>query len=106
MLLAMGIFGVLVCLASVVLLGTDISAYINSGLIPGGAFKLTNILEVMRKWTPELWTTTVNYINGSEPSFQKTFTEFAVSLPATVIGLMIGIGLVMVGFRVERYYKD
>jgi hypothetical protein len=103
--LIFGIFGTILSLVSVVLLGADITHYINVSLPNHTGFKFTKILDVMHRWMPDLWAQTVNYINGEGATFGKTVTEFCVNLPACIIGLMVGFGLVLVGFRVRSYHK-
>lgn len=101
--LSIGIIGVLLCLASAVLLGLDISRYITSGILDGN-FRMTTILELMRSWTPIYWTETVNFINTQPKGpFTSTLVNYGVSIPATIIGLLIGFGLVMFGFKIQRY---
>ncbi len=104
MLLAIGVVGVIVCLASVVLLGLDISRYIMEGFILSGKFHMTTILELMRVWTPDLWTRTVNYINN-QPQGESwaAVVHFGVSIPAMAVGLLFGLILVVIGFRIRRY---
>jgi hypothetical protein len=104
--LVIGIIGVLICQASVILLGIDITAYVNSGFILGGMFKLTNVLLVFNHWAPLLWTEIVNYMNTAPVSLQKTFLEFFVTLPATLVGLIIGFGLIYLGFRVGKFGRE
>ncbi|MBP7253579.1 MAG: hypothetical protein KBA75_08860 [Alphaproteobacteria bacterium] len=104
--LIIGIFGTLLSLASVILLGADITDFINVGLPNHSGFKFTKILDVMHRWTPDFWAQTVNYINGEGASFSKTATEFCVNLPACIIGLLFGFGLVLIGFRVQSYHKN
>lgn len=103
MLLAIGVVGVIICLASVVLLGLDISRYITAGIL-SSKFHMTTILELMRVWTPDLWTQTVNDINNrAQGEFWPAAVHFGVSIPATVIGLLLGVILVVIGFRIRRY---
>ncbi|MEJ0063227.1 MAG: hypothetical protein WDO70_08510 [Alphaproteobacteria bacterium] len=92
------------CLASVILLGLDLSSFIGDGVSEPGRLHFTQILELMRKWLPSYWTQTVNYINTQpQGEFWAWFAKFMVSLPATVVGLMIGFGLIVLGFRIHRY---
>lgn len=101
--LGIGIFGVLVCLASVILLGLDLSRYIGGGLMDG-RMHMTRILELMHIWTPETWLKTVNFIN-IEPNgpVASRLLDYAVSIPATIVGLLLGGLLVVFGFRIRRY---
>lgn len=101
--LAIGIIGVLVCLASVILLGLDLSRYISDGIL-SGRFHMTRILELMRVWTPDFWTQTVNFINTQpQGAFSSNLVEYGTAIPATIIGILIGFGLVVIGFRIRRY---
>lgn len=103
--LVIGVFGILLSLASVILLGADITDFINNGLQMHTGFKFTKILDVMHRWVPDFWAQTVNYINADGVSFGKTVAEFCVNLPACIIGLIFGFGLVLIGFRVRSYHK-
>jgi hypothetical protein len=96
--LIFGFIGVVLCLASVILLGNDISTFINNG-----HFKFTQILDIMHNSVPDYWIRVVNYINDGPLSLQKTITEFCVALPASVMGLILGFCFVLLGFRVRRY---
>jgi hypothetical protein len=101
--LAIGIFGVLVCLASVILLGLDLSRYIASGILQS-SFHMTRILELMHVWTPMTWTQTVNFINYQpNGALASTIVSFATAIPAMIIGVLIGLGLVIFGFKIRRY---
>lgn len=103
--LILGILGTLLSLASVILLGADITNFINVSLPNHTGFKFTKILDVMHRWMPDFWAQTVNYINSDGASFGKTLAEFCVNLPACIIGLIFGFGLVLIGFRVRSYHK-
>ncbi len=101
--LAIGIIGVILCLASVILLGLDLSRYISVGILDGN-FHMTKILELMRGWAPEYWTETVNFINTQpKGAFMSNLVDYGVSVPATIIGVLVGFGLVMFGFKIRRY---
>ena len=104
--LIIGVLGIALCLLSVILLGFDITAWISSGFILSGTFKLTKILEVMHKWTPDWWAQTVNYLNDGPLSLQKTVIDICVNLPAAFVGLIFGFALVLIGFRVRRQHID
>lgn len=104
--LIIGILGTLISLASVILLGADITDFINNGLPMHTGFKFTKILDVMHRWVPSFWAQTINYINADGVSFSKSATVFCVNLPACIIGLLFGFGLVLVGFRVRSYHKN
>lgn len=100
--LIIGVLGIVLSLASVVLLGADITTFINNGF---HNFKFTKIFDVMHKLTPTLWGDVFNYLNGDGVSFQKTAAEIAVNLPACIVGVVIGAAFVLIGFRVRPYEK-
>jgi hypothetical protein len=101
--LAIGVLGVLICLASVILLGLDISRYIASGILQS-SLHMTRILELMHVWTPVMWTHTVNFINYQpNGAFASTFVSYATAIPAMIIGILIGLLLVIFGFKIRRY---
>jgi hypothetical protein len=104
--LIIGFLGVIICLASMVVLGSDITAYINSGFLISGHFKFTTLMDTLHVWRPDTWMMLVNYINEGAVSFQKTVVETAVEIPMPLLGLAVGFLCVLVGFRVERFYKD
>lgn len=94
-------------MASMVLLGADVSRYLNDAFLENAkTFKITKILDVIHSWTPDFWGKTIAYINDAPVSLQKTVATFVVNLPASLVGLMIGIILVVIGFKVQRYHIE
>ncbi len=105
--LVIGFIGVFMCMASMVLLGGDVSRYINDAYMEKiKSFKITKILDVMHSWMPDFWGKTVAYINDAPVSMQKTFAIIFLNLPASLVGLMIGITLVVIGFKIQRYHIE
>ncbi len=105
--LVIGFIGVFMCMASMVLLGGDVSRYINDAYMEKiKTFKITKILDVMHSWMPDFWGKTVAYVNDAPVSMQKTFAIIFLNLPASLVGLMIGITLVVIGFKVQRYHIE
>ena len=57
----------------------------------------------MYEWTPDSWTRTVNYLNASPPrEFWANMVDAAVTMPASMVGLLLGLALVVLGFRLRR----
>jgi hypothetical protein len=104
--LIIGILGVVMCLTSAIVLGVDLTTYINSGFIMSGTLKFTSILETMRTWLPDTWMVLINYVNNAEPSLQKTITVFLLDFPVCFVGFGIGLLFVIIGFRVQRVKDD
>lgn len=93
-----GLIGVVICAASMLLLGMDITH-----MIKDGTLDITTVLDIMYRFTPDLWADVVNWINSKPANSGIAMgAGFLLSLSATLVGLLIGGLLVVIGFHMKH----
>jgi hypothetical protein len=96
--LILGIIGAVLCVASVMLFGLDITRFISEG-----NFIITSIGTVLQLHFPSVWKVLADWAVTMPPGDIKVqIVSFITSISASLIGIIIGAVLVVVGFRIKR----
>ncbi|MBI1273931.1 MAG: hypothetical protein GC131_07590 [Alphaproteobacteria bacterium] len=101
--LAIGFIGVFLCVASVMLFGHDITRFMSDEMFgAGGHFSITSAAVFLQLYIPKAWAVLHNWSQTMPPGhIALTVVNFFIQLPASLIGGVIGVLLVIVGFRVK-----
>jgi hypothetical protein len=100
MLQFVGILGIIVCVASVMLFGLDISHFLSEG-----RFVITDIASFMARNLPGAWGHVTTWANTMpQGDILVRVVSAITSIPMTLVGLAIGGVLIVIGFQMRKHY--